>query len=397
MEPPEEEQPLTPLQQSALKRIRECRRELEAEHIFVRSAIELEFMAQDEAGQPLPDSVNSKLLERFLRAPEGPLGERGRYIQKIDYEARGGLGFYGATRPMVSSQYEIAVAEPTPDILTSPRQLKPLSFMPENVAGVTLELKEGVLRRMLESTSSLTPVYRGSHAHIIPNFLPRPYREMPMAHYPHYEELTSALQVNASLYDAQGNNLFAQTPALQYHCALALLDLQKEAAISMLPTEDSLWRLHANNSTPRGIGASIGDNMNDKPKNNQGKRNISVRIVREMFPDEKNEHVRQHTRNENRLPGSDADPLVAMAVTLSAYVDGLHRYRAGTEDLDTLKAKVKAYGSGILDPAGESASGVHRTLIAQYQQSAHARRVLGDELYEAINQAYAQSATLGGV
>lgn len=371
---------LTPLQQAALERIQEYKEELKGYGLYVRSAIELEFFTEGADGTPIGQCINLNGLHRnlhdMLPAPD--------YLQAVNFEALGGLGFYARAEPQLDSQYEIRIAEPETSA--------PERFQPEVVLGITKALKKSTLNDALQNTSSLTQLHQNMQ--IRPNFSVRPYMHAKLdpKQFKNYDQVTSALHINASLYDKKGN-VFAHDAALQYQCADSLLELQTHAGLALLPSQDSLHRIHANNSTPFGIGVSIGHNVDDKPKNNRGKRSISVRVIREPNAETATPEANSHTRIENRLPGMDADPFVAMAVTMGALVDAVRRKERGEiSDAAILKEKLLGVQRPIDRP--EEIPDAHQRIVEKYRHAAHARELLGSKLYGAILQEYGKTPSV---
>ncbi len=386
---------LTELQKTALKRIGEYKKELAARGLYVRSAIELEFMAEDEHKRPIARRIYLPGLNQMLI---DTLADGKKYLEKTGYEAIGGLGLPGRSQPMVPEQYEINIAEPA----DRKQGFNSAAFRPEAVAHVTHLLKKQALKDALLHTTCLTQISNDRAPYIEPNFSVRPYRGSEIAKksntkYENYGDLTSALHINVSLYDDKNRNVFGTDHDLLYRCAHALLEVQNEAAISMLPTEESLWRIHANNSTPNGIGISTGHNRYEDAKNNRGRLPISVRIVKAYGANHPQE-VFDQTRIENRLPGVDADPFVSMAVSMAALVDAVRgRDRDGgkpcfahkaledrllNEKLETVKATSYDLPNPKNDPRG------HEKLIRQYERSKRMKELLGSELYGAILKEY---------
>lgn len=207
----------SPLQQAAIKRIQEYKEELKQYGMVVRSAMELEFMIQDQNGSLIPGVINLGKAYEHLKKSEGL-----PYIESVVLEGELPLRHKMAD---LATQFEVNVGD---DAIK-----KPLQLSPESVAAVVEHLKTRSLKRMLLETSVLTPSAQ-MHDGVTysPNFEARPHADAPKNSLDYNEE-SSSLHVNVSLCDLKGNNLFAKSADLLKHCAATM-------AISMAALVDTV-------------------------------------------------------------------------------------------------------------------------------------------------------------
>lgn len=364
---------LTPLQQAAIKRIHEYQQELKEKYgMYVKSAIELEFAVDNAQGQSVPHIIDLERARKYLQQQRLP------FFERLDYEHR-----FPSGMPMNSSQYEITLSDQAKSGAYAIDK-----FSPADVAGTTVQFKTQTLPQLLLAASSLssnTPTRE-----LRPNFRATPFlndaqlsSEDPSKKY----TTTSALHINVSLYDADGLNLFAESPELLNQCALSLVQAQKDAAVSMVPDKYSHARLmigkhNLNGSVPGGLG--IRDNkkcIDDKYSSVRRRVHYSART--------------NTSRIENRLPGADADPIVAMAVTLAALVDSVrHHVHPAQPGMETSPSHERINNRFMVDKPNSDALAQtheipsdHKDMVKQFSSSKHMRELLGAELYDAIAQA----------
>lgn len=359
---------LSPLQQAALERIREFKQELAQHGIYMRSAIELEFMVADEKGTLTPCMIELPELDQHVDEHGAMVWQYDRQNKPLEYLTQHeGLANVEMFKRDSSSEYEVTVAD-MPDIRLA---ASPTQFAPEQVAGVTAYLKEHGLANLLQNTTCLSSHAQNSSHAYEPVFRALPYEDAFLPTEP-YKKKTSALHVNVSLYDRDGNNLFARHPALMEHCCHALVALQKAGALAVMPHKNSLARIGNNELAPHNIGI-IRDCF---PRTNNSLSSIQKRADSVDF-----EH--DTVRIENRLPGADADPYVAMATTMAALVDAVRQHSRREPD-----------GSLHVDPMPTQKPQTHEIpkphekLIEQFKSSTHMRELLGDKLYRAILREY---------
>lgn len=331
---------LTPLQKAAIERIHDFQETLKQHGVYVRSAIELEFTIEDANGNPLRGAINLNKAAELLKLASP-------HVEKFGYEH-----LSARLVPYNVSQYELNIA----DIVRhhSDESLNVGSLSPADVAAATAMMKDRTIADVLRQTSSLTAA--------VPNFKARPY--------PGYEgqhDTSSALHLNISLYDKEGRNLFAQSARLFDECANTMLAVQKALALALLPNENSVQRIAANQSAPETFMVRYGS------KNKSHSSILKRGDVRD-----------DRYRIENRLPGADADPFVAMAVSMAALV------KTVSENPRLLHA------SGLVDEdvrpfaaVGEEAIPTsHAALVERYKSAAGMRELLGAKLYDAILSEY---------
>lgn len=360
----------SPLQEAAIRKIQDYKQELRSYGMYARTSMELEFMVQDQHATLCPGVVNLDRMHSFLMEQEQiPM------IDKVEFE---GVLARRLNMPGMATQYEVSVGDYegfTPVMLgNSP------GFMPENVAAVVERLKKRSLAAMLRESTCLTPSAR-MHDSLTysPNFAARPHADAGRDSV-HFNDETSALHVNVSLYDREGRNLFGVAPQLMDHCAGALVALQNDAALPMLPGRDSLQRLGANDSAPAGIGIHVGKCFGKNRHTSVCIRGQEVTTL---------SGVQDLLRIENRLPGADTDPFVSMAVTLAAVVDAVRRNVEKSPARDEKKVRIKIKKPDPHQDIVFDIPGSHGALVEKFQSAGRVRELLGEELYAGILREYA--------
>ena len=129
------------------------------------------------------------------------------------------------------------------------------------------------------------------------------------------------------------------------------MNLQWEAGLALLPYENSLDRVKQHlkcGDAPSGIGL-------------KAPYSASVKIF--------------NTRIENRLPGADADPFVAMAITMAAMVEALHARYEG--------CNIKEQKFSLPES--------HEQLVKIFQSSVRLKTLLGRNFYDQLLSVYMPS------
>lgn len=345
----------SPLQQAAIQRIHEYQEELKRYGYHVRSGMELEFMVKDSQGELVPGIIKLSAAEEYLQNP-----------------ARG-LPLLRRFKTDATSEYEAVVGHSVaPDAKTA----DVTQFSPVAVADTTARLKQGELKKMLrEGTCLSSGITRGT-APFTPVFHAFPYSLAGGNTLTQYQNHSSALHVNISLYDNKGRNKFTNSEGLLNHCARSLVRVQDEAGLAFLPKNNSLKRLRPGShvSVPGGLG------METIPDLARKKSNSSVNIRGGMYEvGGRNRGQRYHheTHIENRLPGADADPFVAMAVTLAGIVQGVRTYNPALKN-----------APNPTFPLAEN----HEALVEKLEASQRMRELLGPALYSAVLDEYGRGA-----
>jgi hypothetical protein len=333
---------LTRLQVLAVEFIRKCKDELKEHGIFIRSAEELEFITQDAHGAPAYDSINIPAFRTYLQ------NDLPHHVERFDYENT------KTKKPFPRMQYELNIADPA-DIHHFNR---PDLYDIAGVAMATNHAKQVSIKQALLESSCLTKPGRAIQA----TFHARPFY---LSEHTLEDEFTSAMHPNISFFTAKGINLFAKSPELFNACAQALALMQHKAGITMLPTDASLTRIAASTVTPDGIRINHKADMKEITKVSVNKRIDSAPIA-----------FVNKTRIENRLPGADADPIVAMAITLAAYMQPLRDYIGNSLHMP--------------DPQELSLPDTHDMMAKRFTESHDLQRVLGKEFYNAIVSEYCQ-------
>lgn len=301
---------LSELQQAALDCIARCKQELANSGYYPRTAIELEFCSMDSSGNLAQISLSK--TNRFAQDPE--VLERlrtkvphGEYVQRLTFESQGEIGFYNRLAPQAKDQYEILITEPRLDTASH--------FDPARIAACTFQVRQGAMQAAIDESSG----NKGRNIHIDFSAMPKRGSSNAMRFARDNQGLTSGMHVNCSLYDASGKNIFERPSEIAILSAWALLQIQKETWPLLLEDEQAQKRLYANNTAPGGIGAALAVTLNDMngsncKDNKVGRFPVSMRLI-QPFHD-----MQGVSRLENRLPGADSDPYVAMALTLASLV-----------------------------------------------------------------------------
>lgn len=342
----------TPLQQAAIERIQYFKEELKQYGIHVRSSMELEFTVSDKYNNPRRAMINLKQANQYLQESEPAL----QHFETLKQDS--------------TSEYEVTIA----DTINPDKHLDVYAFSPEAIAYETALLKRQSLANMLQQSSCLNHQYaRGGTEPFLPVFDAHPHSNLLCEAPSNHERQSSALHVNISLYDDEGNNLFTQSPELMQEAARRLIEVQHQAGLAFLPNKNSMARLSQQThvSVPGGIGM--------EPSADMGKRTFSSVNIRggiyEVGGADARIKYAHDTRLENRLPGADADPFVAMAVTMAAMLDAVQ--------YELPKHQTRA-------PKHHFAEN-RRELTQQLAASGYMRELLGTKLYHAILDEYGQS------
>lgn len=320
------------LQQAACARILYFKKKFKDEGIDIRTGIELEFLVEDNNHTPQAGHVDTAGLKRWLHTQglirvADVLPER--IVSTREVSAKNAL------------QYEAKIGESEESLSDK--------YNPIRIADTVAILKSGVLAQALRCETCLrTP----ANASILlnPNFNARPY---PNSEDPDIVQASSGMHINVSLYH-DGENIFAGKKELMDHYANAVVAMQRDAGLSMLPEAKSLLRIGAHSNVPERFDVIARDHMDP----DQG---ASVML---RFPNSDNPYI------ENRLPGADADPYVALAVTLAAMYDA---YRH----------------PGQREPVRGALPRERSTWVeALHSKETRLRDLLGDALYEQVQQRY---------
>lgn len=339
----------SPLQREAIKRIQEFGRELKENGYTMRTGMELEFMLKDSRGALIPAAIDLKKLNAYIATlPDMP------YLHEIKTECTAG--------------YEAIMGDM--DHAPGAGDTVMLSFSPLKVATTAAHLKAGMLKDMLLQSGCFTPPPAGRE--FSPTFHAYPYAMADKnATLDSFASKSSSLHINVSLYDQKGNNAFATQPAFMRQCAQNLVHIQKEGALAFMPNNNSLQRLgsQAHVSVPSGFG------MDTIPIGTIKRYHSSVNLRGACYDDAKHSRSKRHhpdIRIENRLSGADADPYVALAVTMAALVQAVREKKEGP----------KAENPRFALPESRS------EMAAQLESSFHLRQLLGPQLHAAILQSY---------
>lgn len=348
---------LSDVQRAALERIHFFRNKLIEEFgIYVRTAGELEFYVEkkDRAGTPLIHSVQLLSLESLLKpAIQG--------LETVGYESVNDLGL-----PKDSAKYEITNIDPA---LTKQEYG---ALNPAVVAENIHKLQTGVLEQALNYTSPHTSTCLSSN--VRPVFRARPFPNyVPTLRNIGYEESTVGLHINISPCLADGTNIFETNPALMYHYAKDLADLQIEAAVLAFPDSHSLLRMGAHEHVPRGIGVV----ENGKVE----KGSLTSVNIRSDRKEDKTEGG--SNRVENRLPGADADPYVNMATSVAALYNTVSKHVTKTsEGLAIAPFTINTIASEVLVDENTDLVAKHTSLVERLKHSKRARELLGNQLVD---------------
>lgn len=201
---------------------------------------------------------------------------------------------------------------------------------------------------------------------------------------PRKDKITSGMHINMSLTDSEGHNAFASPSGgeskLMKNAIAHLVEAQKEGAVTFLPSENSHQRVLDGLSSPNSIGKQY------------NKMAVSKRILPSSSADSRHASWIGHlsaamngtkinksgNRAENRLPGADADPYLAIAATLGAIVQSVRETVKEEKNTKLKRHKV---------PQNLEES------VTAFNQSKKMRDILGDALYEAVAQQYQEQST----
>lgn len=345
----------SPLQRAAIKRIQEYQKELNAHGVYLRSGMELEFMVEDRFDRLVPCTLNLKATNEYLKdAPHGL-----KWFQNLKNEC--------------TASYEAVTGETVDE---EARYLNAKSFSPVGVAATTAAIKRHTMKDALLNSSCLADARPYGDAPFKPVFKAYPFLTAHTDSLSQYAEKTAALHVNVSLYNKKGENMFTKDRELMLRCAEALVRVQHQAGLAFLPRKSSLTRFNrkAHISVPGGLGMEL-------VETSRAYSSVNLRGgFEEMCTDEAIAANAHSTRIENRLPGADADPFVAMAVTMAAMVQGLRAHTAGA-----------SRGISPKYPLPHD----HGELIERMEASDSMRKLLGEEFFNAILDTYDKPQSVG--
>ncbi|MDX2112315.1 MAG: hypothetical protein SFW63_01085 [Alphaproteobacteria bacterium] len=347
-------QSLTPLQQAAVERIELFTREMAKKGIYVRSAMELEFTIMDEKGEPLQLALKPERIKEAERYLQQKIPH---HIQRFGYECVNPET--GVIRSDI--KYEVNVIDNENGVSSH--------YNPLAVAEVTAKLKDKTLAEMLSETTCLNSPYP-----CFPNFAAHPY---PNPHPTTYDERehnkqSAGLHVNVSLYDAKGHNLFAESLNLRDQCLKSMLEIQRDALLMMMPKQNSLSRVGLGKS---GINLAVPVEI----KLGYEKGQISTAL--------RDHDSKDAVRIENRLPGADADPYVAMAVTMAALYETTqkHVHHTAAENRQALdNGQHFVDHEQTIDFARYDIPDTYPGVIERFRRATRLKTLLGEKLYSAV-------------
>ncbi len=346
----------TALQQAAINRIHEFQEELKQNGFAMRSGMELEFMFTDSRGILSPASINLNRLNEHLDSVTG-------------------LPHLITVKNECTAAYEAIIGD---KIEGNPVYAQVGNFSPVGVAANVASLKQDGLKKLLLESSCYSPPFFGKPPHT-PNFHAYPYSlQEPGDALSSFSDKSSGLHINVSLYDLKGKNAFSGNKDLTTQCAQKLVELQNEATIAFLPRNNSLARLgkQAHVSVPGGLGMELIDDYATR----RTASSVNIRGgIHEVGGKEAKTLYRHDTRIENRLPGADADPFVALAVTMAALVETVRERAQGYTTPEKTNPKFALPTS-------------RRSMARQLESSGHMCELLGEDLHSKILARYTPSA-----
>jgi|GEM_PF-2883421 len=194
---------------------------------------------------------------------------------------------------------------------------------------------------------------------------------------PRNDYLTSAMHINVSLMDANGKNLFA-TPGgsesdLMKASTAKLVEVQKEGSILFLPNQNSHDRLQGGASAPRTIGRQsnkVNGMLAPAGTADARQANFSGRITGFLHGHPARP---ESNRIENRMPGADTDPYLAVLATMSALLSAVKAQEQGQ--------KPEKPGRFPLPKRVEDS-------VRVFRRSELMQKVLGKELHSALVERY---------
>lgn len=355
---------LTPLQQAARERILFFKDELAKQKLYPLMGVELEFFLTAGEDGETPFSVEEwdvlNTIKKGIRAEAGL--ELAHYVSKLKFETA-----HNGAKPVERIQNELIVGDHIPGdnvalIASENPDVELASFPPpmlaaEKVADAAYAVKSGALKQALLSSSALAGGAIPLHK-LCPRFDARPFEGSGA-----YDNATSGMHINTSVWSVEDTpydpfrNRILSDEEYRDKAAAYLEAMQYHAGLMMQPSAASLRRNSANNSTSVEIGR-----RDENPKQH------SVRV---------HTGAPSTARIENRLPGADADPYVAMAATLAAF------YLAACGNDGILSG-----ANGVLPETPEASAG-------RFERCAQLREALGDELYDAVLAQFRQEQEQG--
>jgi hypothetical protein len=324
--------------------------------VSTRYGTEIEFVPRDAKGNIMSLSVSQvkEIQESLQTSP---------YIEGLAREGWASLRPYAKV-----SQLEIVLGE-------GKGRAVPLQMPDRRLACSTMTLATDSVRRNIQR---LAPEFGISEV----SFMPVPDAKRSM---------TTAYHTNISLWDAQGNNLFAKHPDLYHHCADEMMHTQLQGAVLPLPTSNAFERVGRSSMVPSRIMTTDGKAWNPFTF---GTGSVAMRRydrvwspVASFLSDHSYlpawalgdlaERTPGHNRLENRLAGGNANCFLM-----------------GQADIGSMKCALEKYAT--MTPEGLKVmphSGVHPTFslpnsieeaLEMFTKSDRMKQMLGAELHEAI-------------
>jgi len=187
--------------------------------------------------------------------------------------------------------------------------------------------------------------------------------------------MTAGLHLNISLTDESMKNLFYQSPELMHHCARELVEVQNEAALVMLPQQESYDRLNAKTQHPIRRGKTMQRLRSNYSLAMEHESNFATQAYSAL----RGKRLKpEHTHLENRMPGADADVYLGMAATLGAVYHALERHTQMEHGKLQVEPFVEDKAPDYKVPATLEES------LERFERSTLAREVLGEELHHAV-------------
>lgn len=350
---------LTPLQKLAAERIEFFQKALKEKGLHVRLAFEQEF-AVSHNNQPAIDPILAdKPVDELENVREGKYNG---YSKVSDILKKDLPTFTMLEREAASHADQLQIYEAKFD---NGSPLHNSQHTALDTAMDATRFREDTVKKLLTNTTCLNSEWAGKA--LTANFSPLPFPESRTA-------ATLGLHANLSVYNDKRENLFVaegKHPSIFLdEVSRRLQELQREGGLAYLPTPEGLSRFGTNESSPNQIGISAAKN--------EGKtlvRHHHVTIFRKQgFKQLANFYL------EDRMPASNAEPLVVAAMQLAAVYDvvqnGLPENHKHTSELKSPFCQLNRDS---------------KPWVERFQRDAGLSRLLGKPLYEAILKEYSQN------
>ena len=175
---------------------------------------------------------------------------------------------------------------------------------------------------------------------------------------PFFDDVGSSCHLHTSLWSVDGKKPIGWSANGRHHLSEiidhflgGLVATSRETSVCLLPNVNSYKRIQPDSFAPTAIAIGL-DN-----------RTCSFRLVGEQ----------ESFRVENRVPGADVNPYIAIAATIAGGLHGIHSQTPAPEP---------HRGNAYNEPSFERVPDTFTDAIAAFRQSKVARESFGDEVFE---------------